>query len=222
MMFNVATFVTRLVAGFGVAGIAAVSASLSAGQAPPKNFAKSDSPKAVATISFGDDQGRARTSADFKGKVVVLNIWATWCVPCRREMPSLDRLQAALGGPDFEVVPVSFDRKGSEVVRKFFDEIEVRNLAMYLDTSGQAVSTLGAVGLPTTLILNRDGDEIARVVGPAEWDDAAIVEFIRSVLQERTVPTKAVAREPAGAAQSGERFGSPGRGFPWLRALFTW
>jgi thiol-disulfide isomerase/thioredoxin len=194
MMFSVATFVTRLVAGFVVAGIAAMSASLSAAQAPPKEFAMSDPPKAVATISFGDDQGRARTLADFKGKVVVLNIWATWCVPCPREMPALDRLQAALGGPDFEVVPVSIDHKGSEVVRKFFDEIEVRNLAMYLDTSGQAVRTLAAIGLPTTLVLNRDGDEIARVVGPAEWDDAAIVEFLRSVLQERTVPTKAAAR----------------------------
>src|SRR6266702_7514823 len=88
----------------------------------PNNFVVHNSPRPLANIQFEDESGQPRSLADFKDKVVVLNIWATWCVPCRREMPALDRLQAALGGPDFEVVPVSIDHKGLDVVRRFFDE----------------------------------------------------------------------------------------------------
>jgi thiol-disulfide isomerase/thioredoxin len=210
----------RLAAAFVVVAIAA-DPHLAAAQAPPKNFVISDPPKEIATINFVDGQGNARTLADFKNKVVVLNIWATWCVPCRREMPALDRLQTALGGPDFEVVPVSIDRKGIEAVGQFFSEIEVRKLATYLDTSGQAVRALGAVGLPTTLVLDRDGREIGRVIGPAEWDDPEIVEYLRSLLRARPDPTKAAARSNAhDAARGGESTGALGRSLRWLKALF--
>jgi len=130
-----------------------------AAQAPSPNLLLFDVPKPVAALDFDDGEGQARSLADFKGKVVLLNIWATWCIPCRKEMPALDRLQAILGGPDFEVVPVSIDRGGRDTVAKFYAEAGIRNLAMYIDASGQAVRTLGAVGLPTTLIINRGGDE---------------------------------------------------------------
>jgi thiol-disulfide isomerase/thioredoxin len=212
----------RLAAAFVVVAIAA-DPHFAAAQAPPKNFVISDPPKEIATIVFIDGQGIARTLADFKNKVVVLNIWATWCVPCRREMPALDRLQTALGGPDFEVVPVSIDRKGIEAVGQFFNEIEVHKLAAYLDTSGQAVRALGAVGLPTTLVLDRDGREIARVIGPAEWDDPEIVEYLRSLSRARPVPTKTAARSDTDdAAPGSESAGSLGRSLQWLKALFNW
>jgi len=100
---------------------------------------------------------------------VLLNIWATWCIPCRKEMPALDRLQEPWAAPISEVVPVSIDRGGIEKVRAFYGEIGVSHLAMYLDVSGQAVRALGAVGLPTTLVINRAGQEVGRVIGPAEW-----------------------------------------------------
>jgi thiol-disulfide isomerase/thioredoxin len=222
MMPSYAMLLPHLVAGFVAVAVTA-DPHLAAAQAPPKSFVMSDPPKEIATINFVDGQGNARTLANFKSKVVVLNIWATWCVPCRREMPALDRLQSALGGPDFEVVPVSIDRKGIEAVRKFFDEIEVRKLAMYLDTSGQAVRALGAVGLPTTLILGRDGKEIARVIGPAEWDDPEIVEYLRSLSQTYAVPTKTAARNDTDDATRGsEGAGSLGRSLQWLKALFNW
>jgi thiol-disulfide isomerase/thioredoxin len=212
----------HLVAALAAAAIAA-GPKPAAAQAPPKNFVMSEPPKEIATINFVDGQGNAHTVADFKSKIIVLNIWATWCVPCRREMPALDRLQAALGGPNFEIVPVSIDRKGIEAVRQFFDEIGVRKLATYLDPSGQAVRALGAVGLPTTLVLDRDGKETARVIGPAEWDDPEIVDYLRSLSEARPVPTKAAARsDGADAVRGAERVGSLRRGFQWLTALFNW
>ena len=106
-------------------------------QEPPKNFVFVGRPTPVPEINFDDAEGRSRKLPDFKGKVLLLNIWATWCGPCRTEMPALDRLQARLGSADFEVIPVSIDRAGMEAIRKFYSEIGVRNLAMYIDPSGR-------------------------------------------------------------------------------------
>jgi thiol-disulfide isomerase/thioredoxin len=132
-------------------------------QEPPRNFVTHEAPKPVAAVAFENGQGQAGTLADFKGRVVLVNLWATWCVPCRKEMPALDRLQAALGGPDFEVVPISIDRGGVETMRKFYTETGLHNLGMYLDVSGQSLRALGAIGLPTTLLLDRSGREVGRI-----------------------------------------------------------
>jgi thiol-disulfide isomerase/thioredoxin len=153
---------------------------------PPGNFAVHDGPKAVPAIEFRDGDGRQRRLADFQGKVVVLNIWATWCGPCRHEMPTLDRLQARLGGPDFEVVALSIDRAGPKVVAKFYAEVGVQHLSMYIDSSGKAARDLGTLGLPTTLLIDREGREIGRLVGPAEWDAPDMVEFIRGRIGGKT------------------------------------
>ena len=153
---------------------------LAAAQALPKNFVLHEQPKAVAAITFNDAQGRPRSLADFKGKIFLLNIWATWCVPCRREMPALDRLQVAVGGPDFEVVPLSVDRGGIDSVRKFYAEIDIRNLGIYVDESGNTVRQLRSAGLPMTLLVDRGGYEIGRVIGPAEWDTPQIAELLRA------------------------------------------
>lgn len=145
----------------------------------PQNFAVLDTPAAVPAISFTDVAGKPKTLADYFGKVVLLNVWATWCAPCRKEMPTLDRLQAKLGGPDFEVVALSIDRKGPDVVRKFYAEIGVTHLALNIDISAEAMFALGVVGLPMTLLIDRDGKEIGRLIGPAEWDAPDMVDFIR-------------------------------------------
>ncbi len=154
------------------------------GQEPPNNFVMHQAAKPVAAIQFDDAQGRSRSLADFKGKVVLLNLWATWCVPCRKEMPALDRLQGALGAPDFEVVALSIDRGGMDVVRKFFAEIGIHNLAVYVDSAGKAMRALNAVGLPLTLLVGRDSLEIGRLIGPAEWDSAEAIEFVRSIISK--------------------------------------
>src|SRR5262252_4101740 len=102
---------------------------IASAQEPPKNFVFVGKPALVPEITFDDAEGQTRKLADFKGKVLLVNIWATWCVPCRTEMPALDRLQARLGGSDFEVIPVSIDR-GLEAIRKFYGDIGIRNLAI--------------------------------------------------------------------------------------------
>src|SRR3546814_2020452 len=109
-------------------------------------------------------------SSDLRGKIVLLNIWATWCGPCREEMPTLDRLQARLGGPAFEVVALSIDRAGIGVVSEFYAEISVQHLAKHIDESGKAADELNALGLHTTLLIDPEGREIGRHVGPAAWD----------------------------------------------------
>ncbi|MER8366407.1 TlpA disulfide reductase family protein [Mesorhizobium sp. M0306] len=147
---------------------------------PPQNFVVHEAPVPVPEISFKDGNGKPKTLADFHGKVVLLNVWATWCAPCRKEMPTLDRLQAKLGGPDFEVVALSMDRAGPEIVKKFFAEIGIKHLALNIDASGKAMFAIGSVGLPATLLINRDGKEIGRLIGPAEWDAPDMVDFIRS------------------------------------------
>lgn len=141
-----------------------------------------DTPRPMPELRFEDSDGRSVTLTDFRGKVVLLNIWATWCGPCREEMPTLDRLQATLGGPDFEVVALSIDRAGIGVVTEFYDEVGVEHLAKYIDESGKATRQLNAVGLPTTLLIDREGREIGRHVGPAEWDTPEMVTFFRQQL----------------------------------------
>lgn len=169
----------------------------------PRKFIMHGAPKLVAALQFEDGDGHSRSLADFRGKVALLNIWATWCIPCRKEMPTLDRLQSTLGGSSFEVVALSIDRGGMDVVRKFFTEIGVRNLTMYLDTSGKASRELGAVGLPTTLLIDREGQEIGRLIGPAEWDGPEMVAFIKCAISRNeaahtSTDSKFAATPPCG------------------------
>lgn len=152
---------------------------------PPPNFVLHDAPIPAPDVHFTDGDGSPRTLADFRGKLVLLNVWATWCVPCRKEMPTLDRLQAALGGPDFEVVALSIDRGGPEVVKKFYAEVGVRHLAVHVDTTGKAGFALATAGLPTTLLIDAHGQELGRLIGPAEWDAPEMVTFLKSIIARK-------------------------------------
>ncbi len=140
-------------------------------------------PEPIADFTFEDGRGAKKTLADWKGKVVLLNLWATWCAPCRHEMPSLDRLQKQLGGKDFEVIALSVDRQGAGPSQKFLDDIKVEKLALYIESTSKSLGTLKATGLPTTILIDRDGREIGRLAGPAEWDGADAVRLIESVLK---------------------------------------
>ena len=144
-----------------------------------KNFALHPAPRPVPELAFNNGDGKQTTLADFRGKIVLLNIWATWCGPCRREMPTLDRLQAMLGGANFEVVALSIDRAGPDAVRRFYREIFIKNLGLYINSTGKITGTLGIVGIPTTLLINRAGQEIGRLVGPADWDTPDMVTFLK-------------------------------------------
>ncbi len=133
-------------------------------------------PRRAIQVSFERDDGGKLTLADFHGRAVLLNLWATWCIPCRAEMPALDRLEAAKGGPGFEVVAVNVDTAKLERRAAFLNNVGVKALARYADPSGDAFETLHkdgkALGLPVTLVIDKDGCELAAVEGGAKWDSA--------------------------------------------------
>jgi thiol-disulfide isomerase/thioredoxin len=143
-------------------------------------------PFSMPNLTFKDSTGRARTLADWRGRTMLLNLWATWCVPCRREMPWLDKLQVRLGGPDFEVVAVNIDTRDPEKPLNFLRDVGVNHLAYYSDESAQVfedLKTAGkAFGMPTTLVVDRDGCEIGDMAGPAEWSSDDGVKLIGAVL----------------------------------------
>ncbi len=136
-------------------------------------------------LSFKGPDGQAMTLADFKGRALALNLWATWCVPCRAEMPSLDRLQAKSGGPAFEVVAVNVDTARLDRPAAFLNEIGVKNLKRYADPSGDAFETLrlagSALGLPTTLLIDADGCQLGVVAGPANWESADAAAAVKAL-----------------------------------------
>ena len=144
-------------------------------------FARAARPKPMPELRFNDAAGRAHTLADFRGKVVLLNIWATWCDPCREEMPALDRLQSELGGARFQVVPLSVDLQGIGIARKFYAQVGIKALPLYIDPSAKAAFTLDAPGLPVTLLVGRDGREIGRHLGAVKWDSPDVVQQLRRI-----------------------------------------
>ncbi len=155
-------------------------------QGPPLHLL--DSPRALRTIAFEDGQGRKRALSDFRGRVVLLNVWATWCVPCREEMPALDRLQQNFGGPGFEVLALAIDAGGAAAVKRFYEEIGIRALAVYVDRTMRASGDLAVVGVPTTLLIDRDGREIGRRTGPAPWDKPETVRWIAAYANATAKP----------------------------------
>lgn len=140
-------------------------------------------PKPLPDFSFKDEFGKDVRLSDFKGKVVLLNLWATWCGPCREEMPSLDHLKANFSKEPFDVVAISMDRGGLAKPRKFYDEIRLKSLALYIDTSAKLMFKLQAVGLPATLLIDKEGREIGRLPGPAKWDSDAAIRIIQNALK---------------------------------------
>ncbi len=151
--------------------------------APIGAFVRKPKPEALPNVTFQDGNGQPVALESFRGKVVLLNLWATWCVPCRKEMPALDRLQAALGSDEFEVVALSIDRSGVAGARKFLDSIGIAKLKLYADPSAKLGNDLKAIGLPTTILIDRQGREIGRLIGPAEWDDADAKALVQAALK---------------------------------------
>jgi len=131
-------------------------------------------PRQALPLAFERADGNRTGLADFRGRALLLNLWATWCVPCRAEMPSLDRLQADAGGPGFEVVAVNVDTARLERRAAFLDSIGVKALARYADPSGDAFEALRkdgkALGLPVTMLIDKDGCEIGAAAGAVKWD----------------------------------------------------
>jgi thiol-disulfide isomerase/thioredoxin len=143
-------------------------------------------PKRLPELTFKDAEGKPRTLADFKGRTILLNLWATWCVPCRKEMPALDALQARLGGEDFEVVAVNIDTRNLDKPKTWLQEVGVKRLGYYSDSSAKVFQDLKAIGkafgMPTTLLIDRNGCELGTLAGPAEWASDDAVKLIEASL----------------------------------------
>ena len=149
---------------------------------PMAAFQLFDAPRSAPEITFSDAAGNSLSLADFSGRVVLVNLWATWCVPCVEEMPSLDRLQADLGGDDFTVVTLSVDRGGAEQVLPFFDSNGIAHLSPYFDPEGLAPRAFAARGFPTTVLIDEAGCELGTMAGPAEWDSRDALSLISAAV----------------------------------------
>ncbi len=143
-------------------------------------------PLRVPDLSFHDATGAPRRLSEWRGRTVLLNLWATWCVPCRKEMPALDALQAELGGPGFDVLAINIDTRDPDKPRAWLHDVGINRLAYYADDSAKAFRDLKSVGrafgMPTTLLLDPAGCEIGNVAGPAEWASADAIVLVNAVL----------------------------------------
>jgi thiol-disulfide isomerase/thioredoxin len=143
-------------------------------------------PRRVPDLAFRDRDGKERTLAEWRGRTVLFNLWATWCVPCRKEMPALDALQGRLGGPDFEVVAVNIDTRDAAKPRAWLNEVGIKHLAYYADPSAKVFQDLKAVGkafgMPTTLIIDPHGCELGYLAGPAEWASEDALKLLAAAL----------------------------------------
>ena len=146
---------------------------------PMQVFQLAPSAKPRPTTTWRDGNGKAISLAKFKDKVVLVNFWATWCPPCIRELPSIDRLQASLGGDNFTVVAVSIDRGGKPVAMLLVKRLKIKHLTLYLDKESKTARDLGVRSMPTTFIFDRMGREVGKLEGGAEWDDKDAVALVK-------------------------------------------
>ena len=180
-----------------LAALAAVLASPAAlaGQTPlpltgsVADFSRIDPPLPAPGDAFRDSAGRSLHLADFRGKVVLLNIWATWCGPCQSEMGSLDRLQATLGGADFTVLPLSIDHGGGPAVALFYAERELTHLGVYLDSRSAIADRMGVDGVPTTFVIDRNGRLVGKLEGATDWDTPEALALLRGYIAKQPQPS---------------------------------
>jgi thiol-disulfide isomerase/thioredoxin len=144
-------------------------------------------PLRLPDLAFEDADGKPRKLSDWRGRTVLVNLWATWCVPCRKEMPALEGLQTRLGGPNFEVVAVNIDTRDPEKPKNFLKEANLTRLGYFSDQKAKVFQDLKAIGralgMPTSVLVDGQGCEIATIAGPAEWDSDDAVKLITAALK---------------------------------------
>ena len=147
-----------------------------------RKLAIPDLPVPVSQVAFEDADGNAVSLAQWRGQTVLVNFWATWCAPCRAEMPSLNALQQELGGADFQVVTIATGRNPLPAIRKFFAEVGLTDLPILRDPKRALSRDMGVLGLPASIILNAQGQEVARMTGDADWHSEDALMFLRAVI----------------------------------------
>ena len=143
-----------------------------------KNLKIHKEPKKVNDIMFKNSEDITISLENFKGKLVVINFWATWCAPCREEMPSLDILQSNKNFQDLIVLPINVGKENKEKAKKFFNDLKIKNLKLYYDDSVKLANTFSLIGLPTTIFIDKDGDEFARIIGSVNFGDQNFIKWL--------------------------------------------
>jgi thiol-disulfide isomerase/thioredoxin len=165
---------------FAAPALAKVSPNLLTGTLAKFTLAKE--PKALADLAFTDADDKPVKLADYKGKTVLLNFWATWCAPCVKEMPSLDKLQAEMGKDKFVVLPLSLDGPSKPKVAPFYADKKLANLGIYFDKGKKALGTLDISVLPTSVLVDPQGREIGRMEGDADWDKPEAIALMKAAV----------------------------------------
>lgn len=169
--------------------LTAAASALSASEPPLKGWfaegyqTREASPPDTPFTHLREGEEQAVTLADYKGDVLLVNFWATWCAPCVEEMPALDALEAELAGEDFSVLVVSNDRRGAEQVLPFYEEHGLEHLGIWLDPRGEFMRAMESRGLPTSFVIDREGQVVGLVEGAAPWDSAEAIELLRWYLE---------------------------------------
>jgi thiol-disulfide isomerase/thioredoxin len=158
-------------------------------------FIPASPPLAAPAISFIDLAGNPVTLAEFTGKIVLVNLWATWCEPCLREMPSLERAQSRLGGR-IVVIAISEDRGGGKAVEPFVDKLGLKSVKIYLDPKSAMQRAFKVRGLPTSFLIDREGRVLGWVEGAAEWDAPKLLEILKSFLGDEQIIKASLRRAP--------------------------
>lgn len=183
MIFRSALLYAALLVGANTA-LAETAAIEALKEGDMKKLMFASAPEPAGSAAFTTPGGQEVTLDAYRGKVVLLNFWATWCAPCRHEMPMLDALQSELGGDDFAVVTVATGPNKLTAIEKFFEEISVEHLPILMDPKQALAREMHVMGLPVTVLLDRDGNEIARLMGDADWASDSAKAIIRAVIDQ--------------------------------------
>jgi thiol-disulfide isomerase/thioredoxin len=186
-----AVFASRVLAGLLFAGAVVIlllpgpdSSSGGSDSHGPYGFEMASRPHAAPDAHFNSETGAQLSLEDFRGQVVLLNIWATWCGPCRAEMPSLDRLQTRHGSQGLRVVAVSIDEGGLTTVRRFFQKQSIRNLKLYADRDHSTAAAFDVGPIPMTILIDRDGNMVGQIIGGTRWDSPEAVALVERYLED--------------------------------------
>ena len=155
------------------------TSNTSADQKPDiKNLKIHKDPKQVSNIVFKDYKDLAVSLEDFKDSLVLINFWATWCAPCREEMPSLDILQSNKKINNLIILPINVGKENVNKAKKFFEDLKIKNLKLYYDDSVKLANNFSLIGLPTTILINKNGEEFARILGSIDFEDENFIEWL--------------------------------------------
>lgn len=154
------------------------------GQSLPSvdGFSLNPAPVEIPNAELSTLDGRPASLADYRGRMVLLNFWATWCAPCRHEMPSLSALQASIDDTELTVIALAFGRHDATQIRRFFADIGITNLVVLIDSQSRLARQMGVRFIPVTSLLNTAGEEVGRLTGPADWSSERAIQLIRSLM----------------------------------------